>query len=159
MCSVLMRISCSNDVVRTAGKVFDSCWRADETIFRSEHLVGLFQVDVLAPQGKSVTYTLDVEWRISSGKSGDENALETHRACYMNKHPTWLRGAIFSPPLLSLCFLQPTVTISLGRRSCDLQSTRERRTRIRTMSSHIDRSITIHSVTTPARSRQYRWTS
>jgi hypothetical protein len=29
----------SNDVARTAGKIFDKCWRADDTVMGSEYCV------------------------------------------------------------------------------------------------------------------------
>lgn len=40
-----------NDVARTGGLVFDSCWRADGTVKGSEICVGngLMQVNILAP--------------------------------------------------------------------------------------------------------------
>ena len=40
-----------NDVARTGGLVFDSCWRSDGTVMGSEINVGnrLMQVNILAP--------------------------------------------------------------------------------------------------------------
>ncbi|KAF2996618.1 hypothetical protein E8E13_001820 [Curvularia kusanoi] len=39
-------VSCS-DVARTGGKIFDSCWRSDNTIMGSEHVKDNFQINIL----------------------------------------------------------------------------------------------------------------